>query len=562
MIIKLITLFSLILLVITAAQGADTMPDPSQIKLWAVDPLIKILPDTPIVAGGQLTVNAVRNEYESAQLIVTPAGDVKDLSVSISPVTGPEGVRPRVSANFVGFVPVKKGTFDTPPEHLAFPPPADAPDILLEAKSVSVTAGKNQPIWLTVYVPKATVPGNYTTYIHVTADNKQSIVPLTITVHPVTLPDDRTLMVTNWFSPDAIAKCHGVQMWSEGCWKLLEAWAHSMAEHRQNTVITPLFSLIDFSQDSNGKLQFDFTRFDRWIDLFTRAGVIGCIEGGHLAWRDGGWDAPEFNFGLPAVKLPDGTIKPAAAAKPKSEEARAFHSQFLPALRDHLKERGWLDNYIQHLTDEPIPVNAESYKQLASLVRELAPDFKIIDACMCKEIVGNIDIWVPLSNHFDEDMKFFRERQSKGDQVWFYTCLLPKGKYMNRFIDYPLIDTRLLHWVNFKYNVTGYLHWGLNYWQGDPITDLEPDWGASGHLPPGDSHITYPGKYGPLSSIRFEAMRDGLEDYELLKLLEKDNPKKAKQIADSVITTLTDYTTDPTRFRAARMRLIEALAKE
>lgn len=158
-------------------------------------------------------------------------------------------------------------------------------------------------------------------------------------------------------------------------------------------------------------------------------------------------------------------------------------------------------------------------------------------------------------------MDFFKERKKAGDELWFYTCLAPKGQYMNRFIDQQLIKTRLLHWMNFKYDMTGYLHWGYNQYQGDPFVDLEPNWGGDTYLPPGDSHIVYPGRRGPLSSIRLEAMRDGLEDFELLKLLAKKNPKKAEKISNSVIRSMTDYNIDPAEFRTARAELIKALAK-
>ncbi len=80
-------------------------------------------------------------------------------------------------------------------------------------------------------------------------------------------------------------------------------------------------------------------------------------------------------------------------------------------------------------------------------------------------------------------------------------------------------------------------------------------------MPPGDSHIVYPGKTGPLSSIRFEAMRDGIEDYELLMELAKANPEKSNEICNSIVRTMTDYSLDPREFRQARLELLEALSR-
>lgn len=532
-------------------------------QVRVVDPLVKVLQDAPVSKAkspDEVRVDAVCNEYESGQIVVSASGKIDKLTAKLGALTGPDGPKPQAKLNFVGYVPVKRGTIDTPPEHLVAKAPGEFPDPLLESASVSVEAGKNQPIWITVYVPKGAAPGEYTSTVEIDADGETSSVPVQVTVHPYTLPDARTLHITNWYSPGNLAKMHRVGLYSEAYWKWLEVWARFMADHRQDTILIQPIDLIKGKDDGKGNLTFDFSQFDRFVKLFEKAGVIGMIEGGHLAGRTGGaWEAATFDGYYPVITMPDGSRRENPPVTVHSEQYKLFLSQFMPALQKHLEDKGWLDHYVQHLADEPIPPNAESYKKAASYIKQYAPKLKIIDASMCDQIVGAIDIWVPQPPEFEAKMQFFRDREKAGDQVWIYTCLAPKGKYMNRFIDYPLLDVRLLHWANFKYNLPGYLHWGFSYWQADPFKDLEPNWGGSTYLPPGDSHITYPGKAGPLSSIRLEAMRDGIEDYELLRLLEKKNPKLAREICDSIVRSLTDYTLDPAQFRKARAQLISAL---
>ena len=89
-------------------------------------------------------------------------------------------------------------------------------------------------------------------------------------------------------------------------------------------------------------------------------------------------------------------------------------------------------------------------------------------------------------------------------------------------MDVPLIDTRLMHWLNYRYQLKGYLHWGFNAWTDDP-------WEAPG-LHRGDGWHVYPKRDGLLDSLRWEQMRDGLQDYECLWLLED----KIRQIAASL----------------------------
>ena len=81
----------------------------------------------------------------------------------------------------------------------------------------------------------------------------------------------------------------------------------------------------------------------------------------------------------------------------------------------------------------------------------------------------------------------------------------------------------MLHWANYSEHLAGYLHWGLNYWGSDPSAR------PSDRLPPGDTHVLYPGPSGPLSSIRWEIQRESLEDYEYLHLLtdQDDRPASA-----------------------------------
>jgi len=531
------------------------------LKVWIADPLVKILPDSPALMADEphIKIDAVRNEYESGQFVVTPEKDIEKLTVKVSPLKGPSEAVPYVKANFLGYVPITRGTFETPDEYIIAKPPADLPDPILDSDFVSVKARKNQPIWLTVYVPKEAAAGIYNGIITIEADSTSVELPVSVKVYPVDLPDDRTLNITQWFLVENISKSQGVPFLSEGYWPILESFARFMAEYRNNYAFTPIIKLITAKDDGAGNLTFDFSLFDRWIETFIKAGVVGYIEGMHLAGRKS-WREEEYKLHLPQITNPDGSLEPHIKLGVSSKEARDYLSQFMRALQEHLEKKGWLDIYFQHLADEPIPLSAESYNNLSRIVREAAPKIKIIDAIECLEVEGSADIYVTQTSRYDENQEFYLKRQRLGDQVWFYTCMGPRGKYMNRFVDYHLIGTRLLHWANFKYNVPGYLHWGFNWYKDNPYTELERD-NEVEYLPPGDTHIVYPGTKGLISSIRLEAMRDGIEDYELLKLLEKKDPELARDICNSVVRTLTDYTLDSAEFRKARMRLIDGLSK-
>ena len=123
---------------------------------------------------------------------------------------------------------------------------------------------------------------------------------------------------------------------------------------------------------------------------------------------------------------------------------------------------------------------------------------------------------------------------------------------------------RILHWLNFKYGLTGYLHWGANYWSENPIENTQPviNQGRT-LLPPGDAFITYPNRARRTfySSIRLEQMREGIEDYALLEALGKKRPEEARRIAADAMQSPTEYVRDPRKFRSIHRALLEALSK-
>jgi hypothetical protein len=172
------------------------------------------------------------------------------------------------------------------------------------------------------------------------------------------------------------------------------------------------------------------------------------------------------------------------------------------------------------------------------------------------------DVWVVQLGTFDDKLDLLQRHADRGGEIWHYTCLAPTGRYPNRFIDTSLLKVRLLHWINYKYNFRGYLHWGGNYWGPEPFKDTQPviNEGTT-YLPPGDAFITYPNRMerSLYSSIRLEQMREGIEDFAVLAELAKKDEARARQIAAEAVKSFTDYVREPKQFRAIQLKLLESL---
>jgi len=402
-------------------------------------------------------------------------------------------------------------------------------------------------------IPKDADAGDYTAEIVLTGKTGgkpfRVVKSVKSKVFDVVVPE-QTLMVTNWFF-GSLSKMNNddkVEPYSDRYWELMTELAHIMRDHGQNVYLFPGVPSLCDAKLTDGKYAFDFTNFDKTIELFLKEGNMKRIEGGHLGGRSGKWES-EFVVSVPGV-----------GARPiENDTARLFLSQFFPALYQHLESKGWADIYMQHIADEPTDQNAASYIKITEFVKKQMPGTKIIDAVMSRKLANTVDIWVPILDHFHHDYDFYRERKAAGDEVWYYTCTGPQGNYANRFLEQPLVQMRILHWLNYRYGATGYLHWGFNSWDlsttGDLANDNE-DW------PGGDCWTVYPA-YGKVkSSIRLEAMLDGIRDYELLKLLEQKSPDKAKELAASIVKDFDRYQSNIRIFRATRLKLLEACSSD
>jgi len=542
---------------------------PESLRTWFVDSLIKVFPSDAPGTHRLVTPEfwCARNQQVSVQLAVRSVVPVPAMTVEVPPLEMRSGGKlADVRVRQVGYVIVGSHTPDTPLEELVGEAPGWYPDPLLDFP-LDLEARRTHSVWVTVCVPAEARAGIYRGAIHLRAGNRLvASAPFRLRVAAATVPEQRSLKVTNWFGLDdkVSRQFYGVPAFSEEWWTLVENVARVMADHRQNVILTPLMELIQ-PRVAGNEIRYDFANFDRWVETFKRAGAIGYIEGGHLLGRGG--ESYEGSLEIPTFQLAGGQIRKESlpADDPRVEQ---FLASFLGALNAHLEEKGWKSIYFQHILDEAHGPEPPYYKKFAEVVHRYLPGIPTMDAVdaahMPEELQENCDIWVPQLGRFDDQMDLLRRRIDSGHEVWFYTCLVPNGRYLNRLLDYPLLKVRLLHWVNFRHNLVGFLHWGGNYWTPEPMKDTQPVINANTTLlPAGDAFIMYPDRANKsvLSSIRFEAMREGIEDYELLRLLKTKNPAEANRLAEAAIVSFTEYVRDPVAFRKLQRELLEALAK-
>lgn len=547
--------------------AASACAEPA-LEMFAVSDAVRVFEDGygfPDKPAQEISVFGLRGEIVSAQCAVRARRGAAGLTVSVRPLAR-DGSADRIPAesvswNFVSGVLVLTNTPKLKSEDLTRKAPARFPDCLAAERACDVAAGALKAVYLTVRIPAAAEPGVYRGRVAVRAGGDEASLPVALTVYPLTLPEQRHVLATEWFSTGVFKKHHGIDSeQSDRFWQMLRLYAENMAEHRQNVFEIGL-GHIQSVLEKDGKLRFDFSAFDRYAQVFWDTGRMDAMETGFVAGRGkGGWSSREMH-------LESYGVKQEADGKVKRLSGEEFLPQFLPAFVAHLREKGWLGKTLFHICDEPANHNVLAWREAAEFVRRCAPELRRIDAIETPHCQGCLEVWVPKLDHLATWQNAYEEARRGGNELWFYTVgIFQGGSLMNKTVDVPLIETRLMHWLNYRYDLKGYLHWGFNHWTDDP-------WNAPGQHR-GDGWHVYPARDGLLDSLRWEQMRNGLQDYECLWLLEDkirqiratlspraagylDPRRRGVEIASRVVATYTDFSRDPEALYAARRQAIE-----
>ncbi|MBP1586786.1 MAG: DUF4091 domain-containing protein [Clostridia bacterium] len=257
----------------------------------------------------------------------------------------------------------------------------------------------------------------------------------------------------------------------------------------------------------------------------------------------------------------------------------------------------WLAKGYFYPLDEP--GDPEAYialRQAGERLSRLFPEYRMVSPFFVNpdmdattdgiEYVSDVvNIWCPKLFCFDQENIYseeqaasrtsFRERMKafseRGDDLWWYVCWEPGEPYCNLYVNQPGVKNRSIFWQADVYGVNGFLYWSVNFW--DQIINPWEDANTVKWLTPyvfGDGTLLYDGRHvsadGPCSSLRLEAVRDGIDDLELIRMArsiaaEQGKAHKVDAIVKKVAKSITDYSTDDNAIINARIalaRIIEA----
>jgi hypothetical protein len=285
-------------------------------------------------------------------------------------------------------------------------------------------------------------------------------------------------------------------------------------------------------------------------------------------------------------------------------EYNTLLSQYLKQVEEHLAANGWLGREYIYWFDEPDPKDYPFVREGMLNIRRNAPRLTRF-ITEHRPGPGIMDVSEISCTIFDRvEPKIVAGLAPRGREFWSYLCTGPKSPWVTLFIDHPAVNMRVWLWMAYKWGLKGILVWRADYWNSPtlfPPGVLQNPWddpmsytvgygvpyGQVNHWGNGDGRFLYPPnrdpgkdatKYicGPVNSIRWEIMREGIEDYEYFVLLEKaikdakGNAKNKGLVAEasklldfpaSLFTSGKDYTKDPLALLRHRAKVAEAIEK-
>lgn len=512
-------------------------------------------------------ITSARRETVSFQLILKKTGaEITDINIKVSELKSAAGVLPSGSIRLflAGYV-EEEGKF-YPDILVPFSAGGVVPfSIPHKIERLALVSGQeNQSVWADVEVSKKTEPGLYKGTVTVTANaggNKiTETLPLELTVINLALPAERSGVIVLDTYGD-IVKTLKLQKDQK---VMLDAEKRFYRLARDNRMFIHAIPfpqsgrarkeyMPDFTRDASGKLKADWTRFDNRYGAY--------LDG--TAFDDG---TPiehfpmYFNLYWPAESWPKAEFPDPAN---RSEEKLKYEAAWLEhakAYIEHFKEKKWtkttflvkMNHYKKSGQDFPLLWNMDLsrtkedfqavayYANLAhrafkeskpldikfrfdpghSYCSETGCDFKEWDINKAGDLTAETDFWFFEWEHGVAHLPRLKELKNKGKGVYVYNHGWTPVENASKF--------RGLGLVMQAAGLDGYCAYNV------PHQDLkkrrEGEW---------NNYIMYVGWDGKsidaFPSIRMKLQRDGMADYEYIKLARvKDSVKTDEIIAGMV----------------------------
>ncbi len=489
--------------------------------VWVADSVTKVQRgDNPPAGKPAVTLAAMRNEYESFQVVVTGMSDVKRVDLTTSEFKGPGGAvipasaAKRYRVNYVncqgeGWLPDSLVPFADPNTNKRIGGVFGAP--------FDVPSGTSMAVWVELHVPASAHPGTYSGSVAVTVNGTAAArVPVKLEVWPVTLANTTKLETYMCLKTQHSKR----------------AYLNSLHNHRVDVwfIETPSEGSPSLERDAQGKAVVKWnSEYDKMLDAY--------FDGSMFA---DGVPGKTYLFGYGQWQL-------LSALKKTGDDRIAILKQF----QEHYGKKPWIKKVAWFFIDEPSSSAASMAYcvRVGKEIKKFSPSIKmLLTTKYSRDLVGLIDIWDPILDHEvinwnSPGPEVYRDEVNKGRKaINCITVMSNTSTTPNLFIHHKGMNTRIWTWVTYNLGMQG-----IEFWDTSPAPSVTKPkkYGAAW----GDGSLFYrglPEELGvseeiALPSIRLKMLRDGIEDYELLSMLAARDPARARKLSHMMVQETRSY---------------------
>lgn len=547
---KIITFFAIAMLLasslisLAACNGDDSNADKFDGEIWSSPATVKVARDDIDYENkgpAEITLDVVKNEYESYQLYITPKKDVSSFYLASADLSDGKGHTIAKSNITVYYQKYIAALNEKIPYRSAWYPDALIPmENADKAGENVIRANENGAMWITFYIPKDAEAGIYTADFTLKINKENYRIPVTVNVYDYTLTDEINQMSSLTFRPMYMAPGE-----LDSSYEMREKHYEFFLDYRLALRFVPIETAS--AQE----------RVEGAIKYFDRTPCFGIYAEDILPLAEA--STPEMNLLSKAiVQIIDEGYMFWSGGYP---EVLARHKNILRNLKEQLQSAvntiasdttGKYDSFkqIENWQDyilNIINVVPDHFNRM--LIRGDQNDEYI------QEYLEMFNGWCTLWNTYDDQLReqYLDLTEEYDAHKWWYSTLAPTAPYATYHIaDTNLLSARTISWLGVKYDIEGTVYWGTVHsaietntrWAGARniisnhpfdgiyrIGDVDFD-----EFPAGDGLLAYPGAaygvYGPIPSTRIMSIRDGFEEYEMLLDLENKYQELVDAYAD------------------------------
>jgi hypothetical protein len=523
----------------------------------------KVFPDDaalPNEFGERAEIMVARNEVEAIQLVLESPVDLSGVSVRVGSLVGPGGAvipQENVEVRTVGLV------------NLLEPKVAGGrvgwhPDPLLPNQRLDLEAGVRQSWLVSVRTHAETLAGDYQGRLVIETEGETITRELAVRVWDVLIPATPTFKSTNFASWDLPRRLWPINQGyppldNAGRLERMLTLADLGYAYRLPPAVYLANGLSSWNQGGQGGTNYGFPTHD---PVDANSGTFNAERTGRLI--DYMLERGANHF---FIAVTGNVWRPEAG----SEARRSRLITYLREYRDYLRSRGLLDMAYVYNIDEPWHEGVVEARQTYALIRgRVGDDLRIMqntnqpNAEIVPRLMGFFDVLnVNLGFHDSTDVDRYRElHPTELGEVWWNVNLWPED-HPNLFLEYPLIDARIIGPMSYAHGISGFEYWDMVWVPGigayHPIAsdELRVEWDVDSRSL--DGTLVYPAQdFDVYPSLRLASLRDGFEDFELLHLLADVDPGNPL-LRVPIVEGTARFTQDPGEYLDFRRRVAEAI---